>query len=1571
MKLKIILLIFTNLLFYNYTLAYQIETHSYLTKEIIDFYNQNFKNKIPDNLENYLIDGSRKEDEPPRWMNHFYDPVYNRGLSEDAAIDPAYRLGNWQSSKYWANDSKNQNNFLYKTAATIFSILSSIEQKKLGLITTESDFSWERALKLYIQGEKEKAFYVLGHILHLIEDTSVPDHTRNDPHPEDSPYEKYTSKYNLNNFDQELKIRLKNKKPIILDNLNSYFDNLANYSNNNFYSKDTIGIQSGYEKPYSFDRRLYKELWFRFNEDYEFGDYPLIHEIKPQNFNYITNNKFNLTLIDPNNFVLSSYWERLSTKAVQNGAGVINLFFEEVEKNKNNPKYLEKELSFWDKIKNTTKNTTSNIINSLQTFGSQTIQTLNEFINYILNKNNNQNNIYQIPINNQDSNNQNIAQNSDNQISQSQKSNLDSENKQKNNFQNNQDDLEPEEPFILENNQNNQTSTNQITDEEDEKEKINNLIQNYKQCSFQTNQAPSHQGVIINEIAWMGTPESSNNEWIELKNISNQEIDLNNWQLIDKAEQIKINFSFLVNTKIKPGQFLILERTSDNTLPNLKADLIYVGALSNSEEGLRLFDKNCNLIDEVLANPSWPAGDSKTRKTAERKNDLTWQTSFNSSGTPKNENSTGSSNSGGGGRGTSNLINQTEQPKQTTTQNILISEIQISPSDQRFIELYNPNNFDIDLTGYYLQRKTSTGSSWNSLVSKTNFESKKIKAKSFFLISRFASNKSDIILENLTLTNSNSIQLKDNNGNVIDLIGWGDTLNCNGSCAPNPQINQSIERIFNNNQIQNTNNNLSDFQISNCPSPGDYQNANCNSAEASLNDAFLKYTNTNHLLISEILFNPEQEDDGKEFIEFYNPTNQEIDLTGWSIKIIKNNSTSTENLLTFNSSDFSKIKPQSFLLLGFSNYYNLETPADATRSINLPNDFESIILFDKNKNEIDRFDYKEYKNQNGAITEGFSIERKAYNTNCILPIADGEFFGNGCDTDQIDDFTIRSSPKPQNSLNLPEPRKAPEIKNLDINFDAQNTEIKILWDESFDSQNNTSTLTYKILDKNSSSSTTIFEKQGKDINFSSSSFNYSFKIYELNKEYNYEFQIIDKDNLSTTSSLKILAESFIENGYFFKDPLSGKYYFTLKFNPNHKFFDKFDTSETSPLGYQGIIFFLNQDPQIKDSLSMKEGMNIPNSNQIKIHYPTCGYSGNNILIFPQNKRSCLPYGYHLGTWAYQFNSLEDDVLTIELDINNENLNNNDYLTISFYGELYSNLDFDYFLKFLALDSKKYYLLNDNSFLNPPTPPQNIQLNFDEANQKLNISANQSTDLDSLDSNIYYEYSYSTSTELGQNNWIKTPTPTIPNFSINIEYGKNYIIGLKAIDEFGKISEPTIANWSFPENFVILAEQTKQEESEYAFIQSNAQSLAQIFSPKESGYAKNIKLYITSYIIQNWMRGRSEAQVILYNFNFDDVNIENFKNSLNDENKIAGSEPINNNFINGGFISFNFPTKPYLEKDKKYIWLINLGSYGHLGGECSSSSPTEYSFASYPGSGWSDEYCRLVMKNYYFVINGEK
>jgi hypothetical protein len=146
-------------------------------------------------------------------------------------------------------------------------------------------------------------------------------------------------------------------------------------------------------------------------------------------------------------------------------------------------------------------------------------------------------------------------------------------------------------------------------------------------CQKRENDFPRHR-VIFNEICWMGDEESPTNEWIEIKNVSKEEIDLSGWQILNKNQRLKIVFE--EGTKISPNEILLLKRGDD-----------FSGAIKNSDEALFLFDKNCNLEDEVFATSSWPAGDNFSKRTMERKQDLSWQTSLDPGGTPGKENSSG------------------------------------------------------------------------------------------------------------------------------------------------------------------------------------------------------------------------------------------------------------------------------------------------------------------------------------------------------------------------------------------------------------------------------------------------------------------------------------------------------------------------------------------------------------------------------------------------------------------------------------------------------------------------------------------------------------------------------------------------------------------------------------------------------------------------------------------------------------------------------------------------------------------------------------------------------------------
>ncbi len=125
---------------------------------------------------------------------------------------------------------------------------------------------------------------------------------------------------------------------------------------------------------------------------------------------------------------------------------------------------------------------------------------------------------------------------------------------------------------------------------------------------------------------------------------------------------------------------------------------------------------------------------------------------------------------------------------------VIINEVQVSPTGERFLELYNTGDSSVDLTGWYMQRKTATGSSFGSLISNPNFAGKTINGHGYFVISRSSLSNSSVVLSTLTLTESNIIQIKNSNGDVVNTLSWGSVSDCNNACPPNPPDGQSIQK---------------------------------------------------------------------------------------------------------------------------------------------------------------------------------------------------------------------------------------------------------------------------------------------------------------------------------------------------------------------------------------------------------------------------------------------------------------------------------------------------------------------------------------------------------------------------------------------------------------------------------------------------------------------------------------------------------------------------------------------------------------------------------------------------------
>ncbi len=285
--------------------------------------------------------------------------------------------------------------------------------------------------------------------------------------------------------------------------------------------------------------------------------------------------------------------------------------------------------------------------------------------------------------------------------------------------------------------------------------------------------------VNINEIAWMGTETSASDEWIELYNSNASAINLEGWILksVDGSPEIHLSGTILANG------FYLLERTDDNTVPDISANQIYVGALKNSGEHLQLYDAQNNLQDSLDCNAGWFAGDNSSKQTMElsRSYPDQWTDSQSPGGTPKTKNSRPeellpeespeepSLEKSTTTEKTEEVAPEIEESAPTTTEpitypeGVLITEILPSPlgpdAEEEWIEIYNENAADTDISLWQITDTVGATKTY------TFPEKTIIKGRGFLILYR---PKSKITLNN----QEDTLNLVQPDDNIIDTVTY-------------------------------------------------------------------------------------------------------------------------------------------------------------------------------------------------------------------------------------------------------------------------------------------------------------------------------------------------------------------------------------------------------------------------------------------------------------------------------------------------------------------------------------------------------------------------------------------------------------------------------------------------------------------------------------------------------------------------------------------------------------------------------------------------------------------------------
>jgi hypothetical protein len=238
---------------------------------------------------------------------------------------------------------------------------------------------------------------------------------------------------------------------------------------------------------------------------------------------------------------------------------------------------------------------------------------------------------------------------------------------------------------------------------------------------------------------------------------------------------------------------------------------------------------------------------------------------------------------------------------------LIIVEVQIAgeKTNNDFIKIYNPLDNDLDISGYKLMKKSSTGS--ESLI-KVFPSGSILSAKSYFLWANSDDNYASLIGANIwstaTLAKNNSVALFSPDEAIFDALSWGKSNNSffeELSFPENPIPNQKLERKKINDDYQDTNNNSQDF----CLNPP-YQSP---PVQDSITAEEIQTNYPIGVIINEILPSPVGPDETDEWIEISNTNNFELDLSFWQIT----DTTGKTTVYTFPKGAI--ISPQDFLVL--------------------------------------------------------------------------------------------------------------------------------------------------------------------------------------------------------------------------------------------------------------------------------------------------------------------------------------------------------------------------------------------------------------------------------------------------------------------------------------------------------------------------------------------------------------------------------------------------------------------------------------------------------------------------------
>lgn len=226
---------------------------------------------------------------------------------------------------------------------------------------------------------------------------------------------------------------------------------------------------------------------------------------------------------------------------------------------------------------------------------------------------------------------------------------------------------------------------------------------------------------------------------------------------------------------------------------------------------------------------------------------------------------------------------------------ILIAEVLMDNQDSasaEFVELRNPNSKSVAVDGWQLEYLSSSGTDW---LAKASLEGNIQAFDSLLIATDQLGIESDIQMSSGLARTGGHIRVLDELGIEIDKLGWGAAENPETTAAMDSLKGQSLKRsVDEDGQFVDSDNNLSDFFVSDSPSPSmsSIQQEACEVPKEDeeildpVPDPPSHPVSNANLVLTELLIDPvaPATDKEDEFVEIYNPNGFPVQIEGYVIE---------------------------------------------------------------------------------------------------------------------------------------------------------------------------------------------------------------------------------------------------------------------------------------------------------------------------------------------------------------------------------------------------------------------------------------------------------------------------------------------------------------------------------------------------------------------------------------------------------------------------------------------------------------------------------------------------------------